>query len=171
MKRGRDHLSLTGACQVESIEMANVLMLFSQNGAETTKFMPYYAAHEERVFECKTCYRQFNSFQALGGHRASHKKPRLSPGECTDSKLGALPKPKLHECSICGLEFSVGQALGGHMRRHRPVNHDQGFPFEGIARGVKNTKNDVLWDLNLPPLTEEGIECRKDGEIVTLTFL
>ncbi|KAK4763062.1 hypothetical protein SAY86_008830 [Trapa natans] len=30
------------------------------------------------VYECKTCSRTFPSFQALGGHRASHKKPRLS---------------------------------------------------------------------------------------------
>ncbi|KAL5056152.1 hypothetical protein RYX36_036834 [Vicia faba] len=29
------------------------------------------------VYECKTCNRSFPSFQALGGHRASHKKPRL----------------------------------------------------------------------------------------------
>ncbi|KAJ1701915.1 hypothetical protein LUZ63_001694 [Rhynchospora breviuscula] len=30
-------------------------------------------------YECKTCNKTFPSFQALGGHRASHKKPRLSP--------------------------------------------------------------------------------------------
>ncbi|OAY45828.1 zinc finger protein ZAT5 [Manihot esculenta] len=28
------------------------------------------------VYECKTCNRAFPSFQALGGHRASHKKPK-----------------------------------------------------------------------------------------------
>lgn len=28
------------------------------------------------VYECKTCSRVFPSFQALGGHRASHKKPK-----------------------------------------------------------------------------------------------
>ncbi|KAL4576812.1 hypothetical protein LXL04_012912 [Taraxacum kok-saghyz] len=30
------------------------------------------------VYECKTCSRTFPSFQALGGHRASHKKPRIN---------------------------------------------------------------------------------------------
>ncbi|XP_020214919.1 zinc finger protein ZAT5 [Cajanus cajan] len=29
------------------------------------------------VYECKTCNRTFPSFQALGGHRASHKKPKV----------------------------------------------------------------------------------------------
>ncbi|OIV90605.1 hypothetical protein TanjilG_01686 [Lupinus angustifolius] len=28
------------------------------------------------VYECKTCSRTFPSFQALGGHRVSHKKPK-----------------------------------------------------------------------------------------------
>uniref|UniRef100_A0ACD5WKS1 Uncharacterized protein n=1 Tax=Avena sativa TaxID=4498 RepID=A0ACD5WKS1_AVESA len=31
----------------------------------------------EFVYECRTCGRCFPSFQALGGHRTSHKKPRL----------------------------------------------------------------------------------------------
>ncbi|KAH7852179.1 hypothetical protein Vadar_021467 [Vaccinium darrowii] len=51
--------------------------------------------------------------KTLGGHRASNKKPRLTPGNRDFF-------PKTHECSICGLEFPIGQALGGHMRRHRP---------------------------------------------------
>ncbi|KZV54950.1 hypothetical protein F511_31959 [Dorcoceras hygrometricum] len=48
--------------------LANCLMLFSGGmGA---------GGDLNRVFECKTCSRRFPSFQALGGHRASHKKPR-----------------------------------------------------------------------------------------------
>lgn len=31
-------------------------------------------------YECKTCNKSFASFQALGGHRASHKKPKLGIG-------------------------------------------------------------------------------------------
>ncbi|XP_018469616.1 zinc finger protein ZAT5-like [Raphanus sativus] len=30
------------------------------------------------VYQCKTCERTFSSFQALGGHRASHKKPKAT---------------------------------------------------------------------------------------------
>ncbi|XP_010414581.1 PREDICTED: zinc finger protein ZAT5-like [Camelina sativa] len=101
------------------------------------------------VYECKTCNRTFSSFQALGGHRASHKKPRTSTDEKARSPLmqpkssaseegqnspfkvsgSALASQasniiinkanKVHECSICGSEFTSGQALGGHMRRHR----------------------------------------------------
>ena len=54
----------------------------------------------------KICNRRFPSFQALGGHRASHKKPRLMTGEGGKNSD-----------SQSGLEFAIGQA--GHMRRHR----------------------------------------------------
>ncbi|CAL4967734.1 unnamed protein product [Urochloa decumbens] len=33
------------------------------------------------VYECKTCNKCFPTFQALGGHRASHKKPRLAAAD------------------------------------------------------------------------------------------
>ncbi|KAF2318678.1 hypothetical protein GH714_010026 [Hevea brasiliensis] len=81
------------------------------------------------VFLSARCNRQFPSFQALGGHRASHKKPRLmnSGGDGSSETQSSSPaaKPKTHECSICGLEFAIGQALGGHMRRHRVALNDQ----------------------------------------------
>ncbi|KAE8669873.1 Cupredoxin superfamily protein [Hibiscus syriacus] len=82
------------------------------------------------VYECKTCNRTFPSFQALGGHRASHTKPKAGVPMVDDKKTrlfksayeelgGPNNKVKVHECSICGAEFTSGQALGGHMRRHR----------------------------------------------------
>ncbi|KAF2295994.1 hypothetical protein GH714_035592 [Hevea brasiliensis] len=130
MKRGFHEAEL------DSITMANCLMLLSQ-GRET-QFPSFEAIKNSgvinspsRVFECKTCNRQFPSFQALGGHRASHKKPRLmgaggDGSSDTQSSSSSTPaKPKTHECSICGLEFAIGQALGGHMRRHRAALNDQ----------------------------------------------
>ncbi|KAI3937948.1 hypothetical protein MKX01_027875 [Papaver californicum] len=78
-------------------------------------------ATTSRVFECKTCGKEFLSFQALGGHRASHKKLRLINGDASkmDGKLLSSKSSSLHECSICGKGYAIGQALGGHMRRHR----------------------------------------------------
>ncbi|KAI3967975.1 hypothetical protein MKW92_044017 [Papaver armeniacum] len=107
--------------------MATCLMLLSQNGGDQINYRPFIQAQtiststRSRVYECKTCNRQFPSFQALGGHRASHKKPKLADQVSSDdlSSQQQVTKPKIHECSICGVEFAIGQALGGHMRRHR----------------------------------------------------
>ncbi|KAJ1277285.1 hypothetical protein BS78_05G283400 [Paspalum vaginatum] len=67
---------------------------------------------EEEAFACRTCRRQFETFQALGGHRTSHLSRR---------RPTTKPTTKAHACATCGLRFSTGQALGGHMRRHRGV--------------------------------------------------
>ncbi|KAA8539427.1 hypothetical protein F0562_026119 [Nyssa sinensis] len=140
--------------------MANCLMLLSR-GSE----FEFAVDHSpSRVFECKTCNRQFPSFQALGGHRASHKKPRLMGGDLIHGQLqSSPPKPKTHECSICGLEFAIGQALGGHMRRHRAaVNENQAplslFPTQVPVLKKSNSSRRVLClDLNLPP-SENDLE-------------
>ncbi|KAL5711033.1 hypothetical protein ACHQM5_021532 [Ranunculus cassubicifolius] len=111
----------------------------------------------DRMFGCKTCNRYFTSFQALGGHRASHKKPRLPPAEDNINQSTPLRNPKTHECSICGLEFAIGQALGGHMRRHR---NEASQKFSHISVQVPTVKKAngrrvLCLDLNLSPPTNE----------------
>ncbi|KAL1209552.1 Zinc finger protein ZAT5 [Cardamine amara subsp. amara] len=127
------------------------------------------------LYECKTCNRTFSSFQALGGHRASHKKPRTSADEKTRSPLmqpkssaseegqnshfkvsgSALASQasniiskanKVHECSICGSEFTSGQALGGHMRRHRTAT--TAVSPVAVAEVSKNSTEDEI-EINL----------------------
>ncbi|XP_004492093.1 zinc finger protein ZAT11-like [Cicer arietinum] len=162
----------------ESITMANCLMLLSRG---SNQFEATYSSisSNNRVFECKTCNRQFSSFQALGGHRASHKKPRLMQenGENIDGQLlNTPPKPKTHECSICGLEFAIGQALGGHMRRHRASNlngnmiHNSntmscssGSLDSSQKMKVVGNKRVFVLDLNLTPF-ENDLEFFKIGK-------
>ncbi|XP_018489229.1 zinc finger protein ZAT8-like [Raphanus sativus] len=98
---------------------ATCLMLLSRVGESRGE------RGETRVFRCKTCMKEFSSFQALGGHRASHKKPVNNSSDEQSSSLSSgsvtkkTKKRSSHTCPICGLEFPMGQALGGHMRKHR----------------------------------------------------
>ncbi|KAG1354856.1 zinc finger protein ZAT5 [Cocos nucifera] len=122
------------------------------------------------VYECKTCNKCFPSFQALGGHRASHKKPKLAITAAEEKRasveedmlkisMNSFPKamvgggagstkPRVHECSICGSEFNSGQALGGHMRRHRPVVIPE-------AAEAKKERTILSLDLNLPAPSDD----------------
>ncbi|CAH1412159.1 unnamed protein product [Lactuca virosa] len=95
------------------------------------------------MFECKACKKIFNSHQALGGHRASHKNVKgcfaarndqfddnltqkyniisdvIKPIFPYQSDNSQDPrKSKVHKCSICNRIFASGQALGGHKRCH-----------------------------------------------------
>ncbi|XP_047071963.1 zinc finger protein ZAT12-like [Lolium rigidum] len=94
-----------------------VMLLLAAAGGE-----PMHQHQRPRAFECKTCNRQFSSFQALGGHRASHKRPR---GGDQSAPARTPPPPRRHGCAVCGVEFALGQALGGHMRRHRAAGADE----------------------------------------------
>ncbi|CAN6442866.1 unnamed protein product [Victoria cruziana] len=111
-------------------------------------------------YECKTCNRRFSSFQALGGHRASHKRPRFVgedgdvDGDEQQPHKQRRGKGGGHECAICGLEFAIGQALGGHMRRHRneAIELTLGAPTAEPTKKV--AKKARFLDLNLPPLED-----------------
>ncbi|KAL6865454.1 hypothetical protein ACP4OV_016605 [Aristida adscensionis] len=173
---------------VQEGDMARVLMLMSHGQEQPLPAMAAAVrrrgdrAPPERVFVCKTCNRAFPSFQALGGHRASHKKPRLDGGDL--SLDGG--KPKLHGCSICGLEFAIGQALGGHMRRHRAMTG--GVPPaivvdkkpDGVVVGIhgagEGIKRAAWLDLNQPPCDDgsgcdaEAPECGHNAATAGITF-
>ncbi|KAF7042128.1 hypothetical protein CFC21_051811 [Triticum aestivum] len=179
-KRSRQQQAETTSVSLMDLDggdMARILMLFSGHHNSHGHQGAAAPASPERVFECKTCSRRFPSFQALGGHRASHKKPQLADGEPA--------KPKVHGCSICGLEFAVGQALGGHMRRHRAVAAAGAGVERGLSldldlgpRGDGKKKTTavaagLMIDLNVPALAleeEEPADHAKLGLAVEMQF-
>ncbi|XP_057517693.1 zinc finger protein ZAT9-like [Amaranthus tricolor] len=105
--------------------------------------------HKRSKFECTTCNKIFHSYQALGGHRASHKKlvgglicssndqkqlklhQEREQENVLEMKIGSsssiLSKKNVqkHECPICFRVFPSGQALGGHKRSHLLVASNQ----------------------------------------------
>ncbi|XP_008226652.1 PREDICTED: zinc finger protein ZAT5 [Prunus mume] len=75
----------------EEEDMANCLILLAQGDHVTVNPKQIFEQRLAQtsnmgkagffVYECKTCNRSFPSFQALGGHRASHKKPKAMSTE------------------------------------------------------------------------------------------
>ncbi|XP_049380432.1 zinc finger protein ZAT11-like [Solanum stenotomum] len=136
MKRSREN-----NMQIEVEAMALMLLSRFNNTSSSSDH------HHINDFECKTCNKRFPSFQALGGHRASHnKKPKLL-GEFL---VQTNKKNKMHKCSICGVEFSLGQALGGHMRRHRDEINKTSTMIPVLTKS-NSSKRIFCLDLNLTP--------------------
>ncbi|KAK8568228.1 hypothetical protein V6N13_106161 [Hibiscus sabdariffa] len=132
-------------------------------------------------YKCSVCNKAFNSYQALGGHKASHRKPSAdaaptstvdnpsTTSTTTTTTSGTNGGGRLHECSICHKSFPTGQALGGHKRCHyeggtttnNNNNNKTGSGSGSVSvSGVTSSGGqghrvpDLDFDLNLPALPE-----------------
>ncbi|XP_068642057.1 zinc finger protein ZAT9 [Aristolochia californica] len=123
-------------------------------------------------YKCSTCNKTFTSHQALGGHRASHKKYKSqSPGaeveeEADEDKSpiasgthldGSNESIEAHRCQICNRTFLTGQALGGHKRCHYVPPTETAVSTVSYPEDVQKTVLRVLdFDLNeMPPVEED----------------
>ena len=113
----------------------------------------------ELRFRCSVCGKAFPSHQALGGHKASHRKraalvlplQSVSPAEetvasSTSSGVGG------HRCSVCHRSFATGQALGGHKRCH----YWDGLSVSLTASASGSGSSARDFDLNLTPVPEKA---------------
>ncbi|CAK7355888.1 unnamed protein product [Dovyalis caffra] len=103
-------------------------------------------------YKCETCKKGFRSYQALGGHRASHKKMKINEEDEEDSGRGCGDNngQRIFKCPFCEKAFDSGQAFGGHKKVH--------FSYLPVTNA--KISNDLL-DLNLP--APEGTH--DDGEV------
>ncbi|KAL1195843.1 Zinc finger protein ZAT18 [Cardamine amara subsp. amara] len=141
------------------LDIVKSLMMLSQSFVVKQIDVNQATGSNHNHFECKTCNRKFDSFQALGGHRASHKKPKLSVDQ--EQVKHRNNEINVHKCSICGQMFGTGQALGGHMRKHRAsmITEQSVISSAVYNRPVLNrcnsSKTVVSLDLNLTPLEND----------------
>ncbi|CAH8250771.1 unnamed protein product [Arabidopsis lyrata] len=128
----------------EEEDVALSLMLLSRDKWEKEE-----RGKNNKWFECETCEKVFKSYQALGEHRASHRKRRAETDQLVSDELKKKKKKTSHhECPICSKVFSSGQALGGHKRSHASASNDEStIRRSGIIIS--------LIDLNLPAPSEE----------------
>ncbi|KAI4321487.1 hypothetical protein MLD38_034859 [Melastoma candidum] len=130
-------------------------------------------------YRCAVCGKAFPSYQALGGHKASHRKNTTEEQSTSTTNTAAAtatvpapastssnPSGRTHECSICHKSFPTGQALGGHKRCHYEGvigGGSGGASHSGVtsSEGMGSTNHTVTislgrrdFDLNIPPLPE-----------------
>ncbi|XP_060171338.1 zinc finger protein ZAT10-like [Lycium barbarum] len=112
----------------------------------------------KNLYKCSVCGKSFCSYQALGGHKASHRTKQLLNGEVNEHSVTTTTSAtsannfsgKTHECSICHRAFPSGQALGGHKRRHYEGKVTS-TSSDGV--GSANSQRDSF-DLSVPALPE-----------------
>lgn len=124
------------------------------------------SSDQKLIFKCSVCDKAFSSYQALGGHKASHRKgsgggdehyASTTTNTNTATMTTGAPNAtgRTHECSICHKSFPTGQALGGHKRCHYEGGEKSGV----TSSGSNNTHSQVShrdFDLNLPVLPESS---------------
>ena len=110
-------------------------------------------------FKCETCNKVFGSYQALGGHKANHKKVKHEDDDdhekwVEESSTKVVVDDhhqnqiRTFECPFCFKVFSSGQALGGHKK----VHYSNNLP---IIATRKSCRNNFFIDLNVPALEVE----------------
>lgn len=136
-------------------------------------------------YRCETCNKVFKSYQALGGHRASHKKIKATNFEENekDNRYNSNAngaEVKIHECPVCFRVFASGQALGGHKRSHgiglsngivaaTAKNRTQYISLEqGPVKEFSKYGGETRIDLNLPaPVCEDEFSSQVEVSAVS----
>ncbi|CAF1928446.1 hypothetical protein Bca4012_071808 [Brassica carinata] len=177
-KRSRSdfpHKNLT-----EEEYLAFCLLLLARDGDRSNRNPlpppPVTVGEKSSTYTCSVCDKSFSSYQALGGHKASHRKnlsQTLSGGgdDQSTSTTSAVTtgSGKSHVCSICHKSFPSGQALGGHKRCHYEGNNNSSSSVansEGAGSTSHVSSGHRGFDLNIPPVPEFSL-VNGDDEVMS----
>jgi len=182
-KRSRSEFDRhSGGSLTEDEYIALCLMLLARDGdrnrhlSSSSFSSPPLLPPSTPIYKCGVCDKAFSSYQALGGHKASHRKnsslTQSSGGDehSTSSAIttvGGRGSVKSHVCSICNKSFATGQALGGHKRCHyegknggggggsSSLSNSEGVgSISHVSSSSNNNHNHHGFDLNIPPIPE-----------------
>ncbi|CAH8298805.1 unnamed protein product [Eruca vesicaria subsp. sativa] len=151
--------------------LAFCLMLLARDGDRSLLPLPPVKTVAEKPlanYKCSVCDKSFSSYQALGGHKSSHRKNMSqtqsaggddqSTSSATTTSAVTTGSGKSHVCSICHKSFPSGQALGGHKRCHYERNNNNTSGSVSNSEGAGSTSHVSSshrgFDLNIPPVPE-----------------
>ncbi|KAM3208451.1 hypothetical protein ACQJBY_063244 [Aegilops geniculata] len=155
-----DYLAICLAALVKSGQQVQTME------GQASAWRPAPAPAQELRFSCAVCGKAFASYQALGGHKSSHRKPppigercvvvaQASTGAGSEASAAASSGGSSggpHQCTVCGRGFATGQALGGHKRCHywdgTSVSMSMSVSVSASSSVLRN------FDLNLLPMPE-----------------
>ncbi|XP_020214422.1 zinc finger protein ZAT9 [Cajanus cajan] len=105
-------------------------------------------------FKCDKCGKIFQSHQALGGHKANHKKNENTwqggdPDNDGTSKKSDDVGEKVFECPYCSKVFKSARALGGHKKVHFSYNK------ANAQSSANQFGRKLVVDLNFPAPIED----------------
>ncbi|KAJ0963426.1 hypothetical protein J5N97_028548 [Dioscorea zingiberensis] len=163
----RHHRYLDCPVPTEEEYLAVCLVMLARGGSDHRAVSPVSRSPSppppppaKTLYKCSVCDKAFGSYQALGGHKASHRKLLPAPEDQEEEEMvGFGNGGKVHKCSICNKVFGSGQALGGHKRCHydgTPASCGGGGGGGGGAAAAVGRRG---LDLNLPAMGEFGVRC------------
>ncbi|KAJ0234340.1 Zinc finger protein AZF1 [Hirschfeldia incana] len=141
--------------------LALCLLMLASGSAVTSPLPPPSSSSDHRGYKCTICGKSFSSYQALGGHKTSHRKPasnvnvpsssqepsnnNSNGGSVVTNGNGVSQSGKIHTCSICFKSFSSGQALGGHKRCH----------YDGRGNGSSSNSVEIVGGSDVSDVDDE----------------
>ncbi|KAG5543640.1 hypothetical protein RHGRI_016407 [Rhododendron griersonianum] len=168
-KRSRSMESLSPPTEEEYLALCLIMLARGGGGAISTASIalpqPSTSSESKLVHKCTVCNKAFGSYQALGGHKASHRKLAGADDHSTTTTTTTTVTAavngsgRTHECSICHKCFPSGQALGGHKRRHYEGGNGNTGSVGGVTTSSEGAGSTISHrgfdlDLNVPALPE-----------------
>jgi hypothetical protein len=146
----------------EYVALCLVMMARGVRGEVDDAVKGVAAPRKPHGYECSVCGKVYASYQALGGHKTSHRKPPAPPAQAAPAgdEASAVAEARVHRCSLCDRTFPSGQALGGHKRLHYEGGAAAAEALGGGKdREAAKAKAAALlrdFDLNLPAAASEA---------------